>query len=145
MKKLINIIILLLCICTAAHAVVYGPAYKAPTDRGIYSTAEMAISASAEKPKVVFYSTSPVYLITTTRTNVQELNADGTVRVPYTTNAPQPRRGGGLDIDDDDEPIGGMVPIGDIPFGFLLIAALAMIILKILNDKMTEKKSDLLA
>ena len=78
----------------------------------------------AQTPQITFRSTStmPVFY-----NNVKALNTDGTVSMAYTTygrnNAPKRARKG-LDLDDEDEPTGGLVPVGDIPWGFILFLIL---------------------
>jgi hypothetical protein len=55
---------------------------------------------------------------------VRALNTDGSVSMAYTTygNNSVPRYARkGLDLDDEDEPTGGLVPVGDIPWGFILL------------------------
>lgn len=120
MTKRIFAIGLGIWLCTSAFAVVYGTMYKTPTRKGLISTAEMAREAMADKPSVVFVSTAA--MPRTTTYDVPALNADGSVCVPYSTSAPaQPRRGRGLDTGDDDEPIGGNVPVGELPIALLVL------------------------
>lgn len=82
-------------------------------------------SSAAKAPQIAFRSTSTMPVSYHT---VKALNADGSVSMAYTTNGHSyvPRRAqNGLELEDEDEPTGGLVPIGDIPWGiiFLLIFA----------------------
>lgn len=78
-------------------------------------------SSAAKAPQTTFRSTSTMPVSYNT---VKALNTDGSVSMAYTTYGQScaPRRARkGLDLDDEDEPTGGLVPIGDIPWVFILI------------------------
>ena len=97
----------------------------------------------AQTPQITFRSTStmPVFY-----NNVKALNTDGTVSMAYTTygrnNAPKRARKG-LDLDDEDEPTGGLVPVGDIPWGFILFLILVFFHFRKgrWNDRLTHANS----
>ncbi len=81
-------------------------------------------SSAAKAPQTTFRSTSAMPISCNT---VKALNTDGSVSMAYTTYGEScaPRRARkGLDLDDEDEPTGGLVPVGDIPWGFILFLIL---------------------
>ena len=125
--KIIKFIGIIVCLWmnTSAWAVSYSPycskqASFVPPDAHFMS----GNSSAAEAPQTTFRSTSamPVFY-----NNVKALNTDGTVSMAYTTygrnNAPKRARKG-LDLDEEDEPTGGLVPVGDIPWVFILLLIL---------------------
>ena len=78
-----------------------------------------------------FESTSSYVPVISYQT-VKPIEDNGFVSDEYTTN-PQPYKNGvrrSLDLDEDDEPIGGMVPIGDIPYMLLFIFLIVYIFKK---------------
>ena len=122
--RLVKIIGIIVCLWmnTAVWAVSYSPycstqASFAPPDAHFMS----GNSSAAEAPQSTFRSTSTMPISYNT---VRALNTDGSVSMAYTTygNNSVPRYARkGLDLDDEDEPTGGLVPVGDIPWGFILL------------------------
>ena len=106
----------------------FGRMYKAQPRYTIYSTADPSLLPYREgrgrqlPPKFIFVSTSTIHPTTSYR-KLEALNEDGSIPHPYQSTPSQPRRGRGLDTGDDDEPIGGLVPVGDTPFAFLTCLA----------------------
>jgi len=94
--------------------------FDAPVFAVTYSSYH-ATHTTAEAPQTAFRSTSAVPV---TYYTVKALNEDGTVSSAYTTygknNTPR-YVGRGLDLDDDDEPTGGLVPVGDTPCFFIVL------------------------
>ena len=87
-------------------------------------------SSAAKTPQIAFRSTSTMPV---SYNSVKVLNADGSVSMAYTTYGQSyaPRRARkGLDLDDEDEPTGGLVPVGDIPWIFILLLVLVFILLR---------------
>ena len=125
--RLVKIIGIIVCLWmnTAVWAVSYSPycstqASFAPPDAHFMS----GNSSAAEAPQTTFRSTSAMPISYNT---VRALNTDGSVSMAYTTYGEScaPRRARkGLDLDDEDEPTGGLVPVGDIPWGFILFLIL---------------------
>lgn len=125
-----KIVIVLVCLVhsAATWAVTYSP-YRPDGSRGSFvpptETYKSGCGLAAEAPQMVFRSTS---VVPVTISNVKALNADGSVSMAYTTegqnNVPRHIRKG-LDLDEEDEPTGGLVPVGDIPW--LLIALLVAV------------------
>ena len=125
--KLVRFIGIVVCLWvnTTVLAVSYSP-YCSTQAR--FSPAEAHYwsdnSSAAKAPQTTFRSTSAMPISCNT---VKALNTDGTVSMAYTTygrnNAPRRARKG-LDLDDEDEPTGGLVPVGDIPWGFILFLIL---------------------
>ena len=122
--RLVKIIGIIVCLWmnTAVWAVSYSPycstqASFAPPDAHFMS----GNSSAAEAPQTTFRSTSAMPISYNT---VRALNTDGSVSMAYTTYGEScaPRRARkGLDLDDEDEPTGGLVPVGDIQWGFILL------------------------
>ena len=122
--RLVKIIGIIVCLWmnTTVWAVSYSPycstqASFAPPDAHFMS----GNSSAAEAPQSTFRSTSTMPISYNT---VRALNTDGSVSMAYTTYGEScaPRRARkGLDLDEDDEPTGGLVPIGDIPWGFIFL------------------------
>lgn len=122
--RLVKIIGIIVCLWmnTAVRAVSYSPycstqASFAPPDAHFMS----GNSSAAEAPQTTFRSTSTMPISYNT---VRALNTDGSVSMAYTTygqNCAPRRARKGLDLDDEDEPTAGLVPVGDIPWTFILI------------------------
>lgn len=122
--RLVKIIGIIVCLWmnTAVWAVSYSPycstqASFAPPDAHFMS----GNSSAAEAPQTTFRSTSTMPISYNT---VRALNTDGSVSMAYTTygqNCAPRRARKGLDLDDEDEPTGGLVPVGDIPWAFILL------------------------
>ena len=122
--RLVKIIGIIVCLWmnTAVWAVSYSPycstqASFAPPDAHFMS----GNSSAAEAPQTTFRSTSTMPISYNT---VRALNTDGSVSMAYTTYGESCAPGRArkeLDLDDEDEPTGGLVPIGDIPWVFILI------------------------
>lgn len=125
--KIIKIIGIIVCLWmnTTVWAVSYST-YYSPQASSVTPDAQYRSdnSSAAKVPQIAFRGTStmPVFY-----NNVKALNTDGTVSMAYTTYGEScaPRRARkGLDLDDEDEPTGGLVPVGDIPWGFILFLIL---------------------
>ena len=122
--KIIKFIGIIVCLWmnTAVWAVSYSPycstqASFAPPDAHFMS----GNSSAAEAPQTTFRSTSTMPV---SYNSVKALNTDGSVSMAYTTygeSCAQRRARKGLDLDDEDEPTGALVPIGDIPWAFILL------------------------
>jgi hypothetical protein len=122
--KIIKFIGIIVCLWmnTSAWAVSYSPYYSkqasfVPPDAQYRSDN----SSAAKAPQIAFSSTSTIPVSYNT---VKALNTDGSVSMAYTTYGEScaPRRARkGLDLDDEDEPTGALVPIGDIPWAFILL------------------------
>ena len=127
--KLVKIVLVLLCLVlgTGAFAVTYSP-YRSAGSRAtmVPQAADFKAdySSMVETPQSAFRSTSAVPMSYYT---VKELNADGSISMAYTADGqnykPKHVRNG-LDLDDEDEPTGGLVPLGDIPWVFILLLIL---------------------
>jgi hypothetical protein len=122
--KIIKFIGIIVCLWmnTAVCAVSYSPycstqAVSVPPDAQYRSHN----SSAAKTPQTTFRSTSTMPV---SYNSVKALNTDGSVSMAYTTYGEScaPRRARkGLDLDDEDEPTGALVPIGDIPWAFILL------------------------
>ena len=107
---------------TAVWAASYSPycskqARFAPPDAQYWSDH----SSAAKSPQIAFRSTSTMPV---SYNSVKALNADGSVSMTYTTygqSYAQRRARKGLDLDDNDEPTGGLVPVGDTPYFFIVL------------------------
>lgn len=125
--KIIKFIGIIVCLWmnTTAWAVSYSPycskqASFVPPDAQ-YRSHDFS---AAKAPQIAFRSTSTMPVSYHT---VKALNADGSVSMAYTTNGHSyvPRRAqNGLELEDEDEPTGGLVPVGDIPWVFILLLIL---------------------
>jgi len=128
--KLVKIVLVLVCLAsaTAAFGVTYSPFRPDGTRAKVVPITpdyRVVEETAAEAPQVAFRSTSALPV---TYYTVKALNADGSVSMAYTADGQKyksrhVRRG--LDLEDDDEPTGGLVPVGDIPW--LLIALLVVV------------------
>ena len=122
--KIIKFIGIIVCLWmnTSAWAVSYSPYYSkqasfVPPDAQ-YRSHDFS---AAKAPQIAFSSTSTIPVSYNT---VKALNTDGSVSMAYTTYGEScaPRRARkGLDLEEDDEPTGGLVPVGDMPWGFILL------------------------
>ena len=116
---------------TAVWAASYSPycskqARFAPPDAQYWSDH----SSAAKSPQIAFRSTSTMPV---SYNSVKALNADGSVSMTYTTygqSCAQRRAWKGLDLDDEDEPTGSLVPIGDIPWVFILLLIFVFLLLR---------------
>ena len=132
MKK-ITTILYCLAFCVAVYGLPYAPYNSSAA--GYY---QIYPTAQCQSYQYQFKSTSPYTPIVQYQT-VKPLNQNGLVSNEYTTNY-QPyrpiysRRGGGLDLDDDDETIAGKVPIGEP-----IIPCLILILLYIGYKQKTKK------
>lgn len=122
MKKFIIIIY-----CLILNIGVYGITYSSYTPINLNNN-----QTNSTPYQTNFKSTGVTYQITPYNT-VLPLNNDGTVSIDYTTGKYMTYTlygSRGLDLDDDDEPTGGMVPIGNIPYEILLLFVIIMIFTK---------------
>ena len=131
--KIIKIIGIIVCLWmnTTVLAVSYSSYYSTQTSSVPPDAQYRSDNSSAAKvPQVAFRGTSTMPVSYNT---VKALNTDGSVSMAYTTygqnNTPRRARKG-LDLDDEDEPTGGLVPVGDTPWGFILLLVFVFILLR---------------